>query len=668
MNIAEVHKTVIEHSPFAYSYQRLLLDSDGNAFDYEVLDLNAAFEQLIGRARDEVVGARAGEIGLQIPGADLDLLEVFADAARRETGSDRTFAIAHSSRWYRMRLHVPAAEHVVALIWDLMLERGGAEKLRELDSERERAREAEASALETQRNFVSNVSHELRTPLNAVMGFSDLLISTYLTPVQRQYSENINAAVRTLMDVVNDILDYSRSEAGTLQLHYAETDLLELVERSGEALRIAAHQKGLELIVNLGLDTPRIVETDGVRLEQVLTNLLSNAVKFTLDGEVELCVFVEEIDYERDTGVFTFSVRDTGIGIDDATRTKLFRAFSQADSSATRRYGGVGLGLTIASTLLKQMGTALEFESSSGAGSLFWFSLSLSFLRRESKLHIGELVSQHEFCALSPAIVVDGNERTRSVLQTILEAWGVEVDLAPDGRSAVAKFNGERPYRLMVVDAECAPGLAETAQRLTPRPVMLELRRAQRDPAAASQSGGTVASVALVKPVRITEFAEAMRSVAARSLRSEEAGSSEAQSGETMEVEVSRRACSVLIAEDDALSALLCRRLVSKFLPMATLHQAADGEAAVRLYELERPEVILMDIQMPERDGYSAARAIRAIAEERDRVQPMIVAVTARTFDDEQQRCLDAGMDFYIPKPINFRTLRSVLAHRFRAP
>lgn len=671
MNIAEVHRLVIEHSPFAYSYQRLVFDTEGNAHDYELLDCNTAFQQLVGRSRSELIGARAGEIELRVPGDDLDLLEAFADAARGEKGRDhkfRTEQARQASRWYRLRLHVPQADYVVALIWDLTLERGLTEKLRELEYERERAREAEASALETQRNFVANVSHELRTPLNAVIGFSDLLMSsTYLTPVQRQYSENINASVRVLMDAVNDILDYSRSETGALQLQYTEIDLLELVERSGEALTVAAHQKGLELIVNIGPDTPRIVETDGVRLEQILTNLLSNAVKFTRDGEVELCAFVEEIDYARNTAVFTFSVRDTGIGIDDATRKRIFRAFSQADSSATRRYGGIGLGLTIANTLLKQMGSTLEFESSPGAGTLFWFSLSLSFLNRESGLHIGDQSAPDEFRVLSPALVVDPNERTRSVLQAILEAWGLEVDLAADERSALAMLNTTRPYRLAVVDLESAAGVAEPAHRLGSRPEILELRRAERDPVAGLQGPGLGAAVVLEKPVRVSELAETMRSLVERRSSAATPGTSEGRPADTHAVEVSRATCSVLIAEDDALSALLCRRLVSKFLPMATVHQAADGEAAVRLYEAEQPAVVLMDIQMPEKDGYDAAREIRAIAEERNHEQPLIVAVTARSFDDEKQRCLDLGMDFYIPKPINFRTLRAVLSHRFQA-
>lgn len=291
--------------------------------------------------------------------------------------------------------------------------------------------------------FLASMSHEIRTPLNAIIGFSELLSRTTLDPIQRQYVENVTTSGQALLGTINDILDFSKIEAGKLELDPSKTDLVELVEESVDILKFQAGRKKLELLLSTPQDMPRFVVADSVRLRQILVNLLSNAVKFTEKGEVELKLDWEPIAPGR--GRFTFSVRDTGIGMNQEQRSKLFKAFSQADASTTRKYGGTGLGLTISNLLASKMGSFIDLETEPGRGSRFHFSLELA-CEEGGRLEPGCLAR------ISRVLVVDDNSANRQILGSFFADWGIEYEEAADGLGALRLLESGTGFDLVIVD------------------------------------------------------------------------------------------------------------------------------------------------------------------------------------------------------------------------
>ena len=546
---------------------------------------------------------------------------------------------------------------LLVLVAVLLLLSWGAWRLR-------KARRLADQANETKTEFLANMSHEIRTPLNGVIGMTRMALDTPMNPDQREWLGIASASADVLLSVVDEILDFSKLEAGKLRIEDLEIDICELLESSAKAFALPAHEKGLELICDIDPECPDFVLGDPVRLRQVLFNLLGNAIKFTQHGEIKLNL---NIDSGRGGPRLHFSVSDTGIGIPPAKQILVFEPFAQADSSTTRRFGGTGLGLSISRQFVELMKGKIWVDSQESRGTTFHFTVPLrpSGRAKDAGAYLADSwPGKH-------VLVVDDNATAREVLRRTLETRHLAVTCVPDSASALEELarasagNGSG-YSLMVVDSEM-PGmdgfeLASLAQRrfgLGQSIVMMLTSNKCSFTAARCTELGIAAH--LLKPIGKGELLAAVRLVLAGEERS--LVSTVKEPGRVAHLSVTSPRWRVLLAEDNAVN----RKVALAMLQRAghSVVVAENGKEAVRLARAELFDAILMDIQMPEMDGLEATRAIRE-EESSNGIHVPIIAMTAHALKGDNERFLSAGMDGYISKPFQqqelFQTLEAVKA------
>ena len=641
-------------------YTRSLIESNIDALMTTdpsgiITDVNKQMEALTGCTRDELIGApfkcyftdpERAEAAIKLVLSEKKVTNYELTACARD-GKETVVSYNATTFYDRGR----TLQGVFAAARDVTERKRLDQVLQEKNVELESARSAAEKANLAKSDFLARMSHEIRTPMNAIIGMADLLWETSLISEQREYVRIFRKAGSQLLDLINDILDLSKVESGHLVLESIDFDLGEVLDKTLEMMAIRAHEKGLELALRIAPEIPTALVGDPARLRQVLINLIGNAIKFTAQGEV--IVRVERDPEDAAAGALRFAVCDTGIGVPEESRELIFAPYSQVDTSTTRKFGGSGLGLAISREVVELMQGRIWAESSVGAGSTFYFTARFAVGGKPPLRSLSGLMDLKDVKTL----VIDDNTTNRLILREMLSRWGAVVTEAAGGEEGLAELlraqQAAVPYALVLLDCRMpvVDGF-QVAEQIHQHPTMagttiLMLTSDNRAGDFARSRDLGVAAY-LVKPVKRAELLEAIQQARAGAAALVEP----AAPGGVLE---DARGLRILLAEDSLDNVLLIQSYLK---PSGySVDLAGNGEVALRKFISGTYDVVLMDVQMPVMDGYSATRRIRQWeGENRARLVP-ILALTAHALPEEVQKSLDAGCTAHLTKPIRKATL-----------
>ncbi len=559
--------------------------------------------------------------------------------------------------WWRIDItHVLSSEHspfIFGFIEDVTEQKVDAERLR-------RAKEFAERATRTKSAFLANMSHEIRTPIHTITGMTELLLETVLDDEQREYAQQVRFSAEVLLGLINDILDFSKIEAGKLSLENIAFDLFTMTEDAVDMVSMEAHKKALEVVLYLDPELPDIVVGDPVRLRQIIVNLVNNSVKFTKEGEV--MIRVEPIERKEDSATILFEVVDTGIGIPQEKLARLFQAFTQVDSTTTRRFGGSGLGLSISRSLVKLMNGTIGVKSQEGRGSTFWFLIPFEGRHGDEKT-CRKLLPRF---AEKSALLVDDNETFRKQTRRYLSRWFNNVEEATSGPAALelmhARAAGNHPFDVALVDL-MLPGMDgwQFASEVNADKGINSTRLILMSPTG-MVSGETKMKLLgwfnayVNKPLKIRELYDALAGALSSDmdLASVEDEPQEVVPLASLEPAEPQRKARILVAEDHMVNQELFKTILVRLGHTVTL--ANNGREAFEATRKQQFDLIFMDVQMPEMNGYEASREIR-----RAGISVPIVAVTANAMKGERERCMEFGMNDFLTKPFRTRDVVPVI-------
>ncbi len=639
----EFFESLFQNNPVAV----VILD-----LEEKIRSTNPAFEVLFGYAEGEVIGQKLD------PLVAPESLQEAVDLTRTVLDGGAVKGLASRQRKDGTKVEVEFAgvpvivegkkQGILAIYYNVT----------ELVEAKRMAEQADRAKSE----FLANMSHEIRTPMNGIMGMLELLLDTSLNSEQKDYVSTARDSAEALLGILNDVLDFSKIEAGQLTIDAIEYDLRSTVEGVAHTLVSRAENKGIELACLIDKEVPSRVQGDAGRLRQVLINLVGNAIKFTHEGEVVIRVMMQSKTEKNST--LRFLVSDTGIGIPVDRQKAVFERFVQADSSSTRKYGGTGLGLAISAQLTKMMGGDIGLESEPGKGSTFWFTINVGNVKEGSV----PLLALPQDLINVPVLIVDDNFTNRTILEKMIKGFGCNAFAVASGKEALnilKSFNElNKPFQLVLLDMQM-PEMdgEEVLSRIKSDPalhdttVIILTSMGQRGDAARLEAMGC--NGYLLKPVRQKELFGALLNILGRRNQTDEAKSKSSLITRHSLKEQQRGLTHILLAEDNPTNQKLAIRLLQKAgYPVDVVNTGKEAVAAV---QNKKYKLVLMDVQMPEMDGFEATRRIREISPEFANLP--IVAMTAYAMAGDRERCLDAGMNDYLSKPLNVEELFKVIEH-----
>ncbi len=628
--------------------------------------VNQAFTRRTGYTMEEVAGRRPDEV---LRGPETDPATIAQINAWRAEGLSFKAELFNYTKWgepYWASFHASPIRDALGRLERFVSIQTDSSELRRTQRELEIAKERAEAANHAKTQFLANMSHEIRTPMNGIIGMNRLLLDTPLNQEQKDFAVIACKSAESLLTIINDILDFSKIEADKLEIENLDFDLRECLEGAIDVIAESAHAKGLEVAFDLPAHSPTLLRGDPGRLRQIVLNLLGNAVKFTEQGEVVL--ESECVEVSGDTVDLRIKVRDSGIGIPEDRRQRLFQAFSQADNSTARRYGGTGLGVVICRGLIGLMGGSIDVSSEHGKGSEFSFHILLERQPVQAALSVGGQNAPDWRGRLegAGALIIDPHGVSRRILTGWLSGWGMNVwSSEPNAESALASVaeQAARGRKCDVVFMSCQPKGSEPsalAAELRAHPSLagakwIMMSSMARRLELAGRGDNQESEGWLIKPVKLGQLRRRLENLMAPPRKAEAGASSRPQSPRDP-AKPGRRA--ILLAEDNHVNQIVTLNYLRRLGYEADC--AADGLDVIQAMDRKRYDLILMDCQMPRMDGYEATRRIRAAEHGGERI--WIVAMTANAMQGDRETCLASGMDDYLSKPVRLESLKNCLA------